>query len=250
MFVNCAFNSNKVGFMIDNKDGNKPNNGHGSAIGCTFNHTDNNNGYAFKLYNAKSGFIFEGCQVFYGKTLIERSDGIAFTSCNFGRAESVTVKKGGVVLFSNCMFGSQPNIMISDNDHTHFDNCYVRTDGDSVESEKKDSELTNIWDSGEIVLNKIVGYDRETLKLKEENGKDINAYITVDVTGSNMLKLVHIGSTSLDYTGVFVDAEGKYVNGIWLERGYEEVYIEVPKGAVTMALNFGTFQNLELYIVY
>ena len=41
VFVNCGFNSNITGFLIDNSRGQSNNNSHGSAIGCTFNHSGN-----------------------------------------------------------------------------------------------------------------------------------------------------------------------------------------------------------------
>ena len=137
MFVNCAFNSNKVGFLIDNSNGDKPNNAHGSAIGCTFNHQDNNNGYAIKIYNTNTGFIFEGCQIFYGKTLIDNSSGIVFSACNFGRTEGIEINKGKIVIYDSCVFGSAPNVSITNNDYVIFDNCYVRS-GEKVEVKKNE----------------------------------------------------------------------------------------------------------------
>ena len=127
MFVNCAFNSNKVGFVIDNSSGDMPNNAHGSAVGCTFNHMDNNEGYSIKIYNTNNGFVFEGCQIFYGKTLIDQSSGIVFTGCNYGRGEGIEVNKGGTVLFNGCLFGSAPKVTITDNKYTHFVECYLRS---------------------------------------------------------------------------------------------------------------------------
>ena len=135
MFVNCAFNSNKVGFVINNSKGDKPNNSHGSAIGCTFNHLDGNNGYAINIHSASSGFIFEGCQIFFGKTRIENSIGIVFSGCNLGSGEVIEVKDGGTVLYSGCMFGKAPKVSIVNNEYVRFDNCYLRS------GEKLDDQL-------------------------------------------------------------------------------------------------------------
>ena len=127
MFVNCAFNSNKVGFVIDNSNNDMPNNAHGSAIGCTFNHLDNNNGYGFKIINVANGFIFEGCQIFYSKTYIKNSQGIVFSGCNFGRNEGIEVDGGGTVLYNSCVFGSAPVVSINNNSNVRFSNCYLRS---------------------------------------------------------------------------------------------------------------------------
>lgn len=127
MFVNCGFNSNKVGFVIDNSLGDKTNNAHGSAIGCTFNHQDGNNGYAIKVINSTPGYIFEGCQIFYGKTLIENSEGIVFIGCNFGSNEGIEINSGKTVLYNGCVFGTNPNITKTNNSYTRFANCYTRS---------------------------------------------------------------------------------------------------------------------------
>lgn len=38
IFVNCSFSQNIIGFLINNENNQAWNNGHGSVIGCTFNH--------------------------------------------------------------------------------------------------------------------------------------------------------------------------------------------------------------------
>lgn len=127
MFVNCAFNSNKVGFVIDNSKGDQKNTAHGSVVGCTFNHSGNNTGYGIQIYNSNVGFIFEGCQFFYSKILLENAAGIVFNGCNFGRGEGIEIKNGGTILFSNCVFGSAPVVTIENNDYTRFIHCYLRS---------------------------------------------------------------------------------------------------------------------------
>ena len=131
MFVNCSFSQNKVGFLIDNSNGDMPNNAHGSAIGCTFNHQDSNNGYAIEIHTTSNGFIFEGCQIFYGKTRLDNAKGIVFTGCNFGRSEGIEINGGGTNLFNSCVFGTAPQVTISNNEYTRFDNCYLRS-GDAL----------------------------------------------------------------------------------------------------------------------
>ena len=131
MFVNCGFNSNKLGFVIDNTNGDKPNNAHGSAVGCTFNHqnTNDNPGYAIMVINTSTGFVFEGCQIFYGKTLLTNSGGVVFTGCNFGSTEGIEIEGGGSILYNGCMFGSMPKISVTNNNSAYFVNCYLRKGG-------------------------------------------------------------------------------------------------------------------------
>ena len=58
VFVNCGFTSNKTGFVIDNSDGKANNQAHGCAVGCTFNHSDDNHGIGIAVYGAKWGYLF------------------------------------------------------------------------------------------------------------------------------------------------------------------------------------------------
>ncbi len=44
VFVNCGFNSNTTAFLIDNSQKQSSNCAHGSAVGCTFNHSGGNKG--------------------------------------------------------------------------------------------------------------------------------------------------------------------------------------------------------------
>lgn len=127
MFVNCAFNKNQVAFIIDNSKGDQKNTAHGSVLGCTFNHSGDNMGYAIQIYNSNIGYIFEGCQFFYSKILLDNAAGIVFTSCNFGTEEGIEINRGGTILFSNCVFGSAPIVAIENNYYTHFNDCYLRS---------------------------------------------------------------------------------------------------------------------------
>lgn len=130
LFVNCNFSGNKMGMLMDNSQGQSPNNTHGSAIGCVFNHTDNNNGIGIKILNCNSGFIFEGCQIFFSQIYLENTDGIVVSNCNFGVNNcNITIKNGGAVLFNGNMHQGQPTISIINNNKVHFANCYVRSSG-------------------------------------------------------------------------------------------------------------------------
>lgn len=134
MFVNCDFSSSRyVAFLMDNSQGQSPNNSHGSCIGCVFNHTASNTGDGIKVLNCDVGFVFDGCQIFYSKIHIEDSDGVEFTACNFGYENcDISISGGGLALFANNMHQGVPTITITDNTKTHFVNCYVRSTGEVV----------------------------------------------------------------------------------------------------------------------
>lgn len=132
VFSNCDFSSNKMGMLIDNTGGKSPNNAHGSAVGCIFNHQDSNQGTGIKIINSTPGFIFTGCQIFYAKIDIRDSNGIVFNAIDLGNNEDIIIDGGGTILFNSCVFGSQPNKSITDNQNVRFTNCYLRSGAEEV----------------------------------------------------------------------------------------------------------------------
>ena len=132
VFVNCGFDGNKEAFLIDNSQGQSPNNSHGSAVGCTFNHTDGNGGVGIRILGAKSGYSFTGCQLFFSHIVLENSDDIVFDALNTGRQVEIHVKGGGLTVFTNSSFGNPPDaITVEDNGNVKFINCFTR-DGEPV----------------------------------------------------------------------------------------------------------------------
>ena len=130
VFVNCDFSRCKTGFLMDNAQGQSPNNSHGSCVGCVFNHSDSNTGIGIQILNCTHGFVFVACQIFYSKTVIENSDGVVFSACNYGAQNcDISVNDGGAILFTGNMHGAAPTITITDNTNVHFVNCYVRSTG-------------------------------------------------------------------------------------------------------------------------
>lgn len=135
MFVNCDFSScNGIAFLMDNSQGQSPNNSHGSVIGCVFNHTANNTGVGIKILNCNNGYVFDGCQIFFSKIQIEDSAGIEVVSTNFGQSNcDIIIKNGGVILFANNLHqDTPPSISITNNNKVHFVNCYNRTTGNLI----------------------------------------------------------------------------------------------------------------------
>ena len=131
MFVNCGFNGNTTGFVIDVSGNEAPNDAHGSAVGCTFNHSGNNSGIAIKLVGVTNGYVFDGCQVFYGKIDMKNSVGVQFSNCNIGRQAPIDIDGGGVILFNGNIFVSTPTVTKTNSPIIKTANCYAY-DGSAI----------------------------------------------------------------------------------------------------------------------
>lgn len=135
VFVNCDFSSNQeIAMLMDNSQGQSPNNSHGSCIGCVFNHTahagTSNAGTGIKILNCGSGFMFTGCQIFFSQIYLEDTDGIVIADTNFGNSNcDVTIVNGGAVVFANCMVEGSIPVSITNNSKVHFTNCYNKSSG-------------------------------------------------------------------------------------------------------------------------
>ena len=132
VFTSCTFHG-VVGFLIDNSDGTKTNNSHGSAIGCTFNHINNMNqvaqhggGDAILVKGATSGYLFTNCQIWYGAVKIENSRGITVQSTLFGGGSpKITVSGDYPAFIQNSIFMDSPTLDC--NSSTIFNGCYTKT---------------------------------------------------------------------------------------------------------------------------
>lgn len=132
-FVNCIFHG-IVGFLMDNSAGDKPNNSHGSCVCCTFNHIHNfgptrpsnvGNGIGIKVIGNQNGFIFSGCQLWYGNVEVTNSIGIVFDNNFFGNDSiAITATGANPVFFLNNVFFSQPSLNVSSN--SVFVNNYTK----------------------------------------------------------------------------------------------------------------------------
>lgn len=133
LIANSVFSNNIVDYLMDNEQSQSPNNSHGSMSGCSFNHANSNTGYGIIIKNCDNGFMFTGCQIFFGKTSLQNSDGVAFIGCNFGQSNcDIEINGGGAILYQGCFFQGQPTKSIVNNEHVVFDNCYVRSTGAAV----------------------------------------------------------------------------------------------------------------------
>lgn len=127
MFVNCNFSLNICGLLMDDGTGQSPNNSHGSFIGCIFDHSDGNAGYAMMLYGLDHGEIFSGCQVFFGKTLIDDCKGVRFVGGNYGRQTDITINDSSAVTYDSCQFraSSETQVHLTGNTGVFFNNCLL-----------------------------------------------------------------------------------------------------------------------------
>jgi hypothetical protein len=139
MFVNCDFShSREVGMLMDNSQGQSPNNSHGSCVGCVFNHTfgngQSNKGTGIKILNCENGFTFSSCQIFFSKVELIDAIGVVFDSNIFGYSNcDITISGGGAVLFNGNMFQGRPPITVTSNPNVHFVYNYNRTTGVIIE---------------------------------------------------------------------------------------------------------------------
>ncbi|MBQ8358162.1 MAG: hypothetical protein IJX39_10230 [Clostridia bacterium] len=135
VFVNCGFNANRTAFVIDNAEGQSCNNSHGSAIGCTFNHSGDNKGIGIMILGAKNGYVFSGCQMFYSKIILENAEGITFNAMNFSKNMEISVKGGGLILFTDSVFSKRPtSVSVTDNSLVKFINCFTR-EGEEIKAQ-------------------------------------------------------------------------------------------------------------------
>ena len=132
VFTGCTFHG-VVGWLTDNSGNDKNNNQHGSCIGCTFNHIDNmnhpdvlGNGKAVHIINGIAGFIFTGCQLWYGNVYIENSLGVQFSDCLFGNnAIEIHVTGSNPAFFFNNIFWSTPTLDVISS--CKFEGNYLKT---------------------------------------------------------------------------------------------------------------------------
>lgn len=128
VFENCSFSNNAVGVYLVGDDGdNSRNNGHGSIIGCTINHSNNNNGFAVICRGLDAnGFVFDSCQIWYGKIQVENSTGITFNNCMLGafntNTEIINYTANDLFLM-NCLFKVGATFSGSGGE-THAINCF------------------------------------------------------------------------------------------------------------------------------
>ena len=132
VFMNCGFNSNITAFVIDNRDGKAVNNTHGAAIGCTFNHSDRNQGVGIAVYGASWGFVFSGGNLGFSKIVVENSTGVQFSAMNFLHTVEISAKGPRPVLFCGDVFHKKPIVTLSEGGAVRFADCFT-VEGEPIE---------------------------------------------------------------------------------------------------------------------
>ena len=130
VFTACSFDGNKTGFLIDNREKRACNNSHGTAVACTFNHSDSNQGIGIQVLGADHGYVFSACQLFFSQIVVENSLGVQFVDFNCGKNEKITVRGGGMVRFSGCSFSKPPVVTVEENPFVRWENCCDRHGGE------------------------------------------------------------------------------------------------------------------------
>lgn len=105
-FANCGFDANATGFVLWDDPNSPSNDGHGSCVGCTFDH---NTSRAIGISNIDNGFMFSNCGIFYGDIVISNSRGIQFENCLIMGNKSTTDHTNfvlnncpGLIAITNC----------------------------------------------------------------------------------------------------------------------------------------------------
>lgn len=126
-FANCDFSGNvQVNCRVDNTEGS--NNGHGSFVGCTFNHAGNNDTDDL-IIEGTGRMLINGCHFSYGKITLTNTDGNVFSGCAFAISSPIEITGGNCSLFVGCMFRSVADTPVTFNNNTaaRFDSCYLRS---------------------------------------------------------------------------------------------------------------------------
>lgn len=120
-FSACGFDGNRINFCIDGSNITGANNGHGSAVGCTFNHSTN----AAVMFNAcENGFTFAGCQFFDDVIRITDSSTVLFDGCQFRVSEFAISGGSESVIVNDGIFSIIPTITAVSKNRIFFNECY------------------------------------------------------------------------------------------------------------------------------
>ena len=144
-YVSCQWNANNTGFKMEN-DGSNP--AHGGCNGCTFNHNDNQ---AIQIDDCVNGWTFEGCQIFYGKIVLNESKGVIFNGNVWGSCRFYSTFPGekNVNMITNTYFQTDRNVILSGNDgSTKVVNCIPEEEEITDVIEDKDWALLAYTKSG------------------------------------------------------------------------------------------------------
>ena len=124
LFIGCHFDGNNSAFAMITYNISGANDGHGSCVGCTFNHSDN---YAVYVRGGSHGFVFVGCHFYYGAIYLRSCTGIVFDSCQSDGTGGIIFYGGNGHRFVNMSFVATPAITVESGtpQNIRFINCYL-----------------------------------------------------------------------------------------------------------------------------
>lgn len=140
-YVSCIFNVNNTGFRMDSAGLSNP--AHGGCNGCAFNH----NTKAIEVNDCAIGWIFDGCQIFYGTVDLNESSGVVFNACIFGsctlNSTHSTLKSANLI--SDSFFQTDSAGILAGNDgSTAVVNCLPDFIGESGEEPAEEADRNRI----------------------------------------------------------------------------------------------------------
>lgn len=267
----CGIDGNVVNVQIDNDEGT--NGGHGIISGCSLNHANNNVGYSL-IIKGTGRMIVTNCNIYYGKTLLQNTNGNIIAHCGFGNASDWEVAGGNCSVFMGCTIidlESTP-ITISNSPATRIIDCHTRNGYLVVYDRKTNStfllngysydytaEITNLENvARKITQDKIYpiiagsGYfiNYENGNIMASEGRSYTDFVDV----GTYTKIIYRKITTTASTGLvgmaWYDKKRQYISGIRLERqyasnGYIDSEVEVPENAYYA--RFSTFTDTNTY---
>ncbi len=127
VFSACSFDGNTIGFLIDNSEKKSPNHGHGTVVGCTFQHSGGNHGTAIELRRVTIGYHFSACQLGGGKIIAENCKGIDFSGFRIGGGVKIEALGKTAMQFSDCVFASPAEIYADEEARVDLIDCRDKT---------------------------------------------------------------------------------------------------------------------------
>lgn len=123
-YTSCQWNANTTGFLMKNGGSNPA---HGGCNACTFNHNYTD---AIKIDDCVNGWTFEGCQIFYGKIVLNNSKGVIFDGNVWGSCKFFSTFPGNPNqnLITDTYFLTDSSVILAGNDgSTYIYDCLPGT---------------------------------------------------------------------------------------------------------------------------
>lgn len=115
-YTSCQWNANTTGFLMKNGGSNPA---HGGCNACTFNHNYTD---AIKIDDCVNGWTFEGCQIFYGKIVLNNSKGVIFDGNVWGSCKFFSTFPGNPNqnLITDTYFLTDSSVILAGNDGSTY----------------------------------------------------------------------------------------------------------------------------------